>query len=163
MMPYAWAERRRIVRNKITNTIQVYPPLEEVFPDKKPGGASADSPEPPIFQAHTDDYLLSLGAPAEWLPYLRKITDHEALFEGLAKFPDDVAERLFDVANGKDGSTSGAGRGDTELRPCDPLDRWKCRTGSGRPRAPAEGPWRHGSRSASARRGIVSADFDRRR
>ena len=54
-----------------------------------------------LFDAYTDGYLHSLGVPQPWLPTLRQISTEDALLEVLQKLPQDVAERLCDVAAGR--------------------------------------------------------------
>ena len=99
---YAWAERRLVDRHKITGALQVV----EVEAVKKVEQTLALPPQdvqaspPPILADHEDDYLLSLGVPEPWLPTLRKVIDEDQLFQVCEKLPQDVAERLLDLAAG---------------------------------------------------------------
>src|SRR6266581_1293224 len=54
-----------------------------------------------LFANYPDDYLLSLGVPQVWLPTLRQVRSEDELIEVLQKLPQDVAERLCDVAAGR--------------------------------------------------------------
>lgn len=93
---YRWAERRRAGRHPITGALQV---VETVVRDVE-RIVEAVRPEPPIFAAHADDYLLSLGTPDLWLPTLRALRDEENLLATLERLPQDVAERLLQLAAG---------------------------------------------------------------
>jgi hypothetical protein len=97
---YAWAERRQVVHNPRTNAIQIFTAVEEIEHrgDELPA-SDGDHPEP-LFAGHRDDYLLSLGLPDEWLPFIRAVSDIDDLLEAVDNLPDDVAGRLLEVADG---------------------------------------------------------------
>ena len=48
-----------------------------------------------LFAEHTDDYLLSLGLPPEWLPALRQLRSDSQLDRFLGPLPEEVQERLY--------------------------------------------------------------------
>lgn len=57
--------------------------------------------QPGLFDTWQDDYLLRLGVPPLWLPTIRQIGTEDALMEVLTQLPQDVAERLCDLAAGR--------------------------------------------------------------
>ena len=96
---YDWARTRRLERNAVTGSLQVVESPEAVavavaLPPSTPHA-------PGLFDAHGDAYLLSLGVPPDWVPTLRKVVDDDQLLEVAAKLPEDVQERLLDLAGGK--------------------------------------------------------------
>ena len=99
---YNWAEKRRVARNPRTKRIQVYPTPDEIERPTAPTPRPApDTPQlPPPFADHDDDYLLSLGLPEEWLPFIRAVVDVDDLLHGVQELPADVADRLIAVASG---------------------------------------------------------------
>ena len=58
-------------------------------------------PRQGVFANYADEYLHSLGVPQVWLPTLRQVGSEDELIEVLQKLPQDVAERLCDVAAGR--------------------------------------------------------------
>src|SRR5262249_20348080 len=57
---------------------------------------------PGLFADYSDDYLLSLGLPPDWLPVIRQVKSEEALCDQIIpKLPDEIAERLFNLASGE--------------------------------------------------------------
>lgn len=94
---YDWARTRRLERNAVTGSLQLVESPEVVAPIL----AAIPTPVWPLFAAHPDAYLLSLGLPPDWLPAIRAISTEDQLFEVAAKLPEDVMDRLLDVADGK--------------------------------------------------------------
>src|SRR5215467_6415180 len=90
---YQWAASRSIERHKHTGALQVVelPIITTALPTPRQG----------LLDAYPDSYLYSLGVPQLWLPTLRQISTEDALLEVLQKLPQDVAERLCDVAAGR--------------------------------------------------------------
>ena len=75
---YAWAERRRIEAHPRTGAIQIVETRERVedlplfAPSAAPARAEPEDPvAPAIFAALSDDDLLAVGAPADWLADIR--------------------------------------------------------------------------------------------
>src|SRR5712691_7455726 len=90
---YQWAASRSIERHKRTGALQIVElPIITTAPP---------TPRQGLFDTYTDSYLYSLGVPQLWLPTIRQISTEDALLEVLQKLPQDVAERLCDVAAGR--------------------------------------------------------------
>ncbi|KHL24159.1 DNA helicase [Croceibacterium mercuriale] len=104
---YAWAERRRIVRHERTGAMQIVQLVERVeetpVVDAQPAPAfrapAASKPVPQPFWALTDDQLLDVGVPRDWLQVVREMGEDalDVLFERL---PAEAAEALYDFATG---------------------------------------------------------------
>ncbi len=94
---YKWAENRSIERHSHTGDLQIV----EIPTAAAVDSGAATSQRRGIFGRYDEDYLLSLGAPPGWLPVIRQISSEDELIEVLQKMPEDVAERLFDLASGK--------------------------------------------------------------
>lgn len=95
---YRWAETRRVERHEITGTAQIVEYLETVR--ELPVAVPAEAPVSPLFAAETDDYLLSLGVPRDWLPRLREVTDEAGLLRLVDHLPEEAAEALLELAEG---------------------------------------------------------------
>jgi len=94
---YQWAAGRSIARHNRTGALQII-----ALPTLNATGATAVSvPRQGLFANYSDEYLHSLGVPQVWLPTLRQIRSEDELIEVLQKLPQDVAERLCDVAAGR--------------------------------------------------------------
>jgi hypothetical protein len=107
---YAWAERRRIEAHPRTGAIQiveVHERIEDAGPLFAPRQSDdASSPPqpvpvhpvaPPIFASLTDDALLNIGAPADWITDIQGWTE-ERFFQMSDRLPAEVAEALLDYA-----------------------------------------------------------------
>ena len=94
---YQWAASRSIARHDCTGALQ----LIELPTIKATGTTALPTPRQGLFALYNDDYLHSLGVPQPWLPTIRQISTEDTLFEVLQKLPQDVAERLCDVAAGR--------------------------------------------------------------
>ncbi|HWE61386.1 MAG TPA: 3'-5' exonuclease [Chloroflexota bacterium] len=94
---YAWARTHVFSQNAVTGALQIVAAPELVaailpaVPTALPG----------IFDAHADQFLLSLGLPPAWLPPIRKVVNEDQLLEICFELPEDVQERLFALAEGK--------------------------------------------------------------
>jgi hypothetical protein len=94
---YQWAASRSIARHDHTGALQIIelPTLNATNTTALP------TPCQGLLALYTDDYLHSLGVPQPWLPTIRQINTEDELIEVLQKPPQDVAERLCDVAAGR--------------------------------------------------------------
>ena len=106
---YRWAERKRMVAHERTGAMQfvevpVVPGAEDVAPVKAPDPpspkpVSAAKPVRHPFASLTDDQMLDVGVPRDWLAIVRD-TAEEGLFELLDRLPAEAAEALLDHATG---------------------------------------------------------------
>lgn len=103
---YRWAERRRLVAHERTGAMQFVEILEraqEAFLPQAVQDVPVAAPAP-VQAAHpfatlTDDQLLDVGVPRDWLDTVRAApsTSVDGLF---ARLPDEAAEALLDYATG---------------------------------------------------------------
>lgn len=100
---YAWAERRRIEAHPRTGSIQiveVHERIEETvaaIPAAVEPVAQPVSVAPPIFAALSDDDLLDIGTPADWIADILTWTE-DRFFHLSDRLPAEVAEALLDYA-----------------------------------------------------------------
>lgn len=101
---YRWAERRRIVPHERTGAMQIVELVERVEEAAAPAPEPAMAPGEPVgavqpFWALSDDQLLDVGVPRDWLQPVRKMPEGEidTLFDRL---PAEAAEALYDFATG---------------------------------------------------------------
>ncbi len=100
---YAWAERRRIETHPRTGSIQIVEVHERVellaptFVASEPREAPRAAPAPAIFAGLSDDQLLDIGTPEDWLDEIREWTE-EQFFERSDHLPAEVSEALLDYA-----------------------------------------------------------------
>src|SRR5579885_1034268 len=97
-----WASCRKVSQDQATGQLRVIA-LPEVIE-----GAAAAVPQPqsnrrPLFEAHTDSYLCSLGLPSEYLPTVRQLVDVEQIYEIEVQAPElsDVWLRLLLLTDGQ--------------------------------------------------------------
>jgi len=95
---YEWTYTRRIERNATTGAFQIVESevVVEQIVERRIVEAAAG-----LFDAHADDYLLSLGVPGAWLPSIRKIDSEDLLLQVAERLPEDVADRLLRLADGE--------------------------------------------------------------
>jgi hypothetical protein len=96
---YDWAARRKLEHHPVTGTLQIVETAESVQQALPPPTTPADAPR--LFTRQSEDYLLSLGVPPDWLPTIREIADEDQLFTVADKLPEEVAERLLRLAGGE--------------------------------------------------------------
>lgn len=104
---YAWAERRRIEAHPRTGAVQiveVHERIEEAGPlFAQPRGEQPVAPVPPvapapaIFAGLSDDALLDIGTPADWIADIRTWSE-DRFFRMSDHLPAEVAEALLDYA-----------------------------------------------------------------
>ena len=103
---YRWAERRRLVPHERTGAMQFVEIVERTeesllppVPIATPALVPAPLPVHRPFASFTDDQLLDVGVPRDWLDAVRAADT--ASVDGLfARLPDEAAEALLDVATG---------------------------------------------------------------
>jgi hypothetical protein len=97
---YNWAENRKVELNSKTGALQIVEVTESVeaaLVDRQ----SWQADQRGLFDSHDDNYLLSLGLPPSWLPVTRKLLTEEDLLKIIEKLPEEVSERLLQVAVGE--------------------------------------------------------------
>ncbi|MBL8899663.1 MAG: AAA family ATPase [Planctomycetes bacterium] len=96
---YAWAKQRRIERNPKTKELQIVQ-LENVVREVVREVAPAEHSAPPLFRAHADEYLLSLGVPATHLPILREIRTEDQALKFIEAMPGSLGNYLLELLYG---------------------------------------------------------------
>lgn len=103
---YAWAERRKITRHERTGAMQIVEVIEQKAEGKLfdwTAGVSTDDSAPAgqaqPFWSLSDDDMLDVGVPRDWLQPVREMVEDELdrLFDHL---PAEAAEALYDFATG---------------------------------------------------------------
>lgn len=102
---YAWAERRRIEAHPRTGAIQIVEVHERIEdagpPFARPHVETPAEPLQPVapamFADLSEDALLSIGAPTDWIADIRTWTE-ERYFQLSDRLPGEVAEALLDYA-----------------------------------------------------------------
>ncbi len=102
---YAWAERRRIEAHPRTGAIQIVEVRErvedvaaaETFDFVTPQPARATAPQPHLFTSLSDDALLSIGVPTDWLADVRSASE-DAFFALAEHLPGEASEALLEYA-----------------------------------------------------------------
>ena len=102
---YAWAERRRIEAHPRTGAVQIVEVRERVedvtppetfdFVTAEPAPVAA--PQPQLFASLSDDALLSIGVPTDWLADVRAATE-ERFFALAEHLPGEASEALLEYA-----------------------------------------------------------------
>lgn len=101
---YRWAERRRLVPHERTGAMQLVEIVERteerlVYTETVEGAAPAPVAVHRPFARLSDDDLLNVGVPRDWLDAVRSAD--EASVDGLfGSLPDEAAEALLDFATG---------------------------------------------------------------
>ncbi len=105
---YAWAERRRIEAHPKTGAVQIVevrerveeaaPQLFSSTPVAEPAPSAPAAPAPkPLFVGLSDEELLSVGTPSDWLAAVRAATE-DRFFDLAAHLPAEAAEALLAYA-----------------------------------------------------------------
>lgn len=101
---YRWAERRKLVPHERTGAMQLVEVVERteerlVYTERVDGAALEPVVVHRPFAMLSDDALLDVGVPRDWLEAVRSAD--EASVDGLfASLPDEAAEALLDFATG---------------------------------------------------------------
>jgi len=97
---YRWAERKRLVTHERTGAMQFVevPVIVAEAPEVVVTPAPVAAPRL-LFAALSDDQMLDVGVPRDWLEIARATPEGE-LFNLLEKLPAEAAEALLDYATG---------------------------------------------------------------
>lgn len=97
---YAWAERKNVGPHSVTGALQIVD-VVEVEEIRATLGRSGNAPHAGgLFEHYSNDYLLSLGLPEAWLPAVMEIRNESDVWCVAERLPEEVAERLLDLATG---------------------------------------------------------------
>ncbi|WP_157726831.1 hypothetical protein [Qipengyuania flava] len=101
---YRWAERRKFIPHERSGAMQIVEVIEGQEKAEPEYGDHSSATEPAgevvqPFWSLTDDQLLDVGVPREWLCHVQEMPEAEidTLFERL---PAEAAEALYDFATG---------------------------------------------------------------
>lgn len=95
---YDWAKRRKGEVNARTGSMQIVEFEEVVREDIR--YVPREVAMPPLFIEEEDDYLLSLGVPPVYLPFVKQVSDEDQLLELAVRLPEEAAEALFALKDG---------------------------------------------------------------
>lgn len=104
---YDWAERRKLEVHPKTGAAQIVEIRETVkeiivpvyVQSELPLASSRSEAKPPLFDMRSDEELLSLGVPTEWLEDVRLATE-DTLLDLANHLPEEAAESLLELATG---------------------------------------------------------------
>jgi hypothetical protein len=95
---YRWAERRRVEAHPVTGAAQLVEMRERVE-EARPLAAVADVPQerylPPLFQNLTDEDLLRVGVPPDWIADVRRASQDDVM-ELVDHLPEEAMEALLE-------------------------------------------------------------------
>lgn len=101
---YRWAERRKFIPHERSGAMQIVEVIEgeeKAQPDYDNYSSATNTAEEGVqpFWSLTDDQLLDVGVPREWLSHVQEMPEAEidTLFDRL---PAEAAEALYDFATG---------------------------------------------------------------
>jgi transposase len=97
---YRWIERRKIVPNGDTMSVVEEEVIKRVI-ERERIVEHVRVRESRTFGGYTDEYLLALGVPEEWLAAVRQVRTDEDLYRLCDKLPEEVADRLLTIASGE--------------------------------------------------------------
>lgn len=96
---YGWAKRRKLATHQVTGALQLVELVEQAVISERP--RHSEPSQRPLFAERSDEYLLSLGVPPEWLPVVREISSEDDLLDICSHLPAEVGEYLLELAEGK--------------------------------------------------------------
>ncbi len=112
---YRWAAGRRIERHAVTNVLQV---IEAPGAPAPVPSVAHPAPRPPgLLAGRSDEYLMSLGVPRDWLPVLREAASDDELLRVASKLPDEVQDALLALASGEPVTPPPPAKTDAPLAP----------------------------------------------
>lgn len=95
---YRWAERRRLVPHERTGAMQ-FVEIRELVEEERVSASVPAAPARRPFAALTDDQLLDVGVPRDWVAAVRE-TAEDGLFTLFEALPAEASEALLDHATG---------------------------------------------------------------
>jgi superfamily I DNA/RNA helicase len=96
---YHWAERRKLETHPKTGAAQFVEIRETVVEIPRPVYVQQSAAKPSLFAKFTDEELLGLGLPTEWLADV-KAADEDSILTIADHLPAEAAEALLDLATG---------------------------------------------------------------
>lgn len=114
---YDWAERRKLDVHPTTGAaqfVEIRERIEEIIVPTFVANEHAPAPKPPLFASQTDDEILAVGVPVEWIDVVRSATE-DTVLEIAEHLPQEAAEALLDLA------TVGYVRARVVPKPADPF------------------------------------------
>jgi mRNA-degrading endonuclease RelE of RelBE toxin-antitoxin system len=96
---YDWAERRKLETHPTTGAAQLVEIRERVQEIAIPKYVETPTTKPALFQGFTEEQLLQLGVPPEWLPDVQVATE-DTILELADHLPSEAAEGLLNIATG---------------------------------------------------------------
>jgi superfamily I DNA/RNA helicase len=96
---YEWGERRKLETHPTTGAAQLVEIRERVHEISIPKYVETPTSKPPLFNAHSEEQLLQLGVPVEWLPDVQAATE-DSVLEIVEHLPAEAAEGLLNLATG---------------------------------------------------------------
>lgn len=95
---YQWANGRGAQKNVRTGSMQIVE-FEEVVREQIVY-VPREVAMPPLFIEEAEDYLLSLGVPPVYLPYVMEVSDEDQLLDLCQRLPEEAMEALLALAAG---------------------------------------------------------------
>lgn len=96
---YQWAKGRGAQRNVRTGSMQIVE-FEEVVREEIVY-VPREVAMPPLFIEESEDYLLGLGVPPVYLPYVMQVGDDDQLLDLCQRLPEEAVEALLALAEGE--------------------------------------------------------------
>lgn len=139
---YAWAERRKLETHPKTGAAQLVEIREAVREIEVPRyvDSTPTSTKPTLFDAISDDQLLSYGVPEEWLEDARAATE-DSLFALTDHLPKEAGEALLALAVGDTPAVDTSPEPDSPFEHPDAKRRFKLVTDSETLKQALDYPW----------------------
>ena len=96
---YEWAERRKLETHPTTGAAQLVEIRERVHEISIPKYVEAPATKPLLFKALTEEELLRLGVPVDWIPDVQAANE-DTILEIAQHLPAEAAEGLLTLATG---------------------------------------------------------------
>lgn len=99
---YQWAERRKLeahIKTGAAQLVEIRETVQEILIPKYVEVEKPAPPKPKLFAGYTDDEILNLGVPPEWLSDVRQ-ADEDTLLTLADHLPSEASESLLELATG---------------------------------------------------------------